>query len=382
MRINIVGAGPAGLFFASMMKKSFPDYVIRLFEQNGADATFGFGVVLSSRALHYLAQGDADLMRRLFRKMESWTDQHIIHRGETVVIDGSSYAAIERMTLLKELQVTCGAVGVQLNFNHRIDDPSVVEDCDILVGADGANSLIRDRHSEAFGTRKTDLANFYAWYGVDHPYVAHSLTFKHEARGIFCGHHYRYRPDRSTFVAEVDNDTWHSSGMYAMSNEERQKLIEEVFIDTLSGHRLLNNRSIWRRYRLVDNDRWHFGKIVLIGDALRSAHPSIGSGTRLAIEDSIALWRAFQKEDDRPEQIFARYQTERQPVRNKLNRAAELSIAWYEQIAEKIALAPFEFAYDYALRTGIMTSERLRAESPLFHDRYRRSVFAEAEAVA
>lgn len=161
--------------------------------------------------------------------------------------------------------------------------------------------------------------------------------------------------------------------MAAMSDEERRRLTESVFSDTLGGAELITNRSIWRRWRLVKNERWYTGNIVLLGDALRSAHPSIGSGARLAMEDAIALWRAFEAEGTDISAAFARYERERRPIRDKLNRAAELSIAWYESMAAKMSLAPYDFAYDYLLRTGVMTAERLAGESPGFVVRYEAS---------
>ncbi|MGE4482958.1 FAD-dependent monooxygenase [Acidocella sp.] len=378
MKIDIVGAGPSGLFFAYLMKRDFPHYRIRIFEQNPAEATFGFGVVFSGRALHYLSLGDAKLIERLSSRMQKWDDQHIVKNNERVVIDGSSYAAIERLTLLRELREACGQLDIPIQYEQRIVDLDLFEDCDVLVGADGANSILRDRYYDAFGTRVKDLGNFFAWYGVDHAYPAHTLTFKQNAEGTFCGHHYRYTPTRSTFVAEVDNATWYSSGMFEMSNEDRQILFERLFETTLGGQKLLNNRSNWKRYRLVENNRWHFGKVVLIGDALRTAHPSIGSGTRLAMEDAIALWYAFGQKKTNIETLFSSYEAERAPIRNKLNKAAAASIAWYEDMAAKMSMDIYRFAHDYAVRTGIMTVRRLAEESPQFSALYAERVGSQA----
>jgi len=178
----------------------------------------------------------------------------------------------------------------------------------------------------------------------------------------------------STFVAEVDSETWDSAGMAAMSDEERRALIEAVFADTLAGMPLISNRSIWRRWRRIDNENWHFKNIVLIGDALRTAHPSIGSGTRLAMEDAIALWRALDTEGDDVAAAFRTYEHSRRPIRNKLNTAMELSARWYEQMRGKMPLPPYQFAYDYLLRTNIMTADRLGRESPDFMRGYRADV--------
>jgi 2-polyprenyl-6-methoxyphenol hydroxylase-like FAD-dependent oxidoreductase len=371
MKITIAGGGPAGLYFAYLMKRSNPTYQVRLIEQNAADVTFGFGVVLSRRALKFIAQGDEAVVKRLRPRMESWGDQHIVHRGVRVVIDGSSYSAISRLRLLQELQALCRECGVELIFGERVPSKFDNRSCDVLVGADGANSLIRDDHADEFGPRVRDLQNYFAWYGVEHPYEAHTLTFRSNADGVFCGHHYRYTPSMSTFVAEVDADTWHHSGMAAMSDEERRQYTESIFSDTLHDKPLISNMSNWRRWRLIKNDCWSYANTVLIGDALRTAHPSIGSGTRLAMEDSIALWRAFQIEGDDIAAAFARYERERRPVRDKLNQASELSIAWYENMKTKMSLSPYELAYDYMLRTNIITPERLAADCAGFMAKYR-----------
>jgi 2-polyprenyl-6-methoxyphenol hydroxylase-like FAD-dependent oxidoreductase len=374
MKFKVVGGGPAGLYFAYLMKRSHPNYSVRVVEQNPSDATYGFGVVLSARALSFLEGGDSEAIARLTRRMETWGEQHIVHKGVRVVVDGSTYFAIQRLALLQELQKLCNEAGVDLEFGHRINSSVGGEDCDVLVAADGTNSAIRDSHTLAFDTRVMDLQNYYAWYGVEKPYDAHTLTFAQRDGDILCGHHYRFTPTMSTFVAEVDAKSWLSTGMSTMTDDERKRLFEDVFSDALGGNPLISNQSMWRRWRLVKNGRWYYRNIVLIGDAQRSAHPSIGSGTRLAMEDSIALWRAFKEEGTDVEAAFRRYERERRPVRDKLNRAAERSIDWYENMPEKMDLSPYDFAYDYLLRTGLMTSERLEQDSPKFMEHYRKNV--------
>jgi 2-polyprenyl-6-methoxyphenol hydroxylase-like FAD-dependent oxidoreductase len=377
VRINVVGGGPGGLFFAYLAKRHSPENVVTVFEQNGADVTYGFGVVLSGKALDFLTATSPALIERMYKRLEVWADQHLVVNGERIVVDGSAFSGVERIVLLQELQRLCREAGVETNFLNRVQDPAALRDCDLLVAADGANSLVRDSYADVFGTQAIDLQNYYAWYGVERGFAAHTLTFVDTEWGAFAGHHYRYKPHMSTFVPEVDDDTWMRSGMYAMDAEQRQALIEQVFAETLGGKPLISNRTIWRRWKLVKNLRWSHQNVVLIGDALRSAHPSIGSGTRLAMEDSIALWEALT---DSPGDVAAAlelYETRRKPGRERLNRAAELSIAWYEHLGEKMQLRPYDFAYDYLMRTGVMTPERLERYSPDFMRRYR-----EAHAVA
>jgi 2-polyprenyl-6-methoxyphenol hydroxylase-like FAD-dependent oxidoreductase len=370
MKIDIIGAGPAGLYFAYLMKQSHPDWRVRVFEQNPSDVTFGFGVVLSERALSFVAQGDESAVGRLIPQMQRWNEQHICVHGQRIVIDGSGYSAISRIALLNAFQTLCREQGVELIFGERVEQFAQRE-CDVLVGADGANSLIRERYAQAFQTEHVELSNYFAWYGVQRPYDAHTLTFLEHEGGAFCGHHYRYEPSMSTFVAEVDGATWQRCGFEAMSDEQRQVYVAQVFAQTLGGLPLISNKSNWRRWHLVKNHRWHHENIVLIGDALRTAHPSIGSGTRLAFEDAIALWQAFEEQGSDIGAAFALYEQRRRPIRDKLNRAAELSIAWYEDMAAKMRMQPYDFAYDYMLRTGIMTPQRLAQECPQFYERYQ-----------
>jgi len=366
LKIKVVGGGPAGLFFSYLMKKSFPNYQVEIVEQNPSDATYGFGVVFSGRALSFLEQGDAGVVERLKSNMQSWSDQHIVHKGQKVIIDGNSFSAIARITLLKELQALCRDIGVEMTFGKRIETEHPEDDCDILVAADGANSVTRDRYATEFQTQVQELENYFSWYGVETTYDAHTLTFIQQDDGVYCGHHYRYTPAMSTMVAEVDEQTWVSSGMQDMSNEERQIHFQNVFKQTLNGKPLVSNRSTWQRWRLVKNGKWHHKNIVLIGDAQRSAHPSIGSGTRLAMEDAIDLWRALQSAGTDIQTAFEQYEKQRRPIREKLNSAAEKSIAWYEEIAKKMSLSPEELALDYMLRTGLMTPQRLAQDSPRF----------------
>ena len=376
MRINVVGGGPAGLLFAYATKRAFPAYSVRVFEQNGADVTFGFGVVLSGVALEFLTAAAPDLVEHMAGRLQSWSDQHIVVNGRRVVIDGSAFAGVERIVLLEGLQKHCQDVGVEVVFSRRVEGLSDLQDCDLLVAADGANSMVRDSLADVFGTRAQDLQNYYAWYGVETSYEAHTLTFVETPDGVFTGHHYRYKPSMSTFVPEVDDRTWMRSGMNAMDAEARRRKVETVFADALGGRPLLTNRTNWRRSRMVKNMSWSHGNVVLIGDALRTAHFSIGSGTRLAMEDSVALWQALVDEPADMPAALALYERRRRPVRDRLNVAAENSIAWYEAVGDKIKLSPHDFAYDYLMRTGVMTPERLDRYSPRFMNDYRQTRLA------
>jgi 2-polyprenyl-6-methoxyphenol hydroxylase-like FAD-dependent oxidoreductase len=370
MYIKIAGGGPAGLYFAYLIKRSCPGYRVRVVEQNPADATYGFGVVLTGRALGFLQQGDPAVIDRLAQQMEHWSEQHIVLNGSTTVIDGLGISAIPRITMLRWLQEICAAQGVELEFGARLETLDD-DDCDVLVAADGTNSVIRDRYPLSFDTRVNDLQNYFCWYGADVPFPAHTINFKQTSQGLFCGHYYRYAPGRSTFVPEIDPHTWLACGMGEMTDEQRKAQIESVFADELQGTLLRTNRTIWRRWRLVTNGRWYSRNIVLIGDALRTAHPSIASGTRLAMEDAIALWRAFETHGNDINAAFRLYESQRRPIREKLDSAADKSIRWYETVDSRMDLPDYEFVLSYLSRTGVISNARLEKESPDFVRRYR-----------
>jgi len=373
LRVAIVGGGPAGLYLAYLLKQSDRTRDVRVFEQNPAGATYGFGVVFSERALQFLNDGSPDLVQRIEAETESWSGQNINVGGTTVFIDGSRGFAVERLQLLKLLQGLCAEVGVDMRFETRVS-LDALEGFDLVVGADGTNSVVRDALG-VFGTRLRESSNRFAWYGTMTRYECNALTFVRTEHGAFCGHHYRYKPQMSTFVAECDEAAWRGHRMAEMSEDERRHFSERIFASVLTAP-LISNRSTWNPWRVYCNERWHHGTVALIGDALRTAHPSIGSGTRLAMEDSIFLWRALERDDrDIPAALDA-YEAERRPIREKLNLAASRSIEWYEKMGEHMALAPHDFVYSFLTRTGRMSDERLRREAPQFMRAYETQVKA------
>ncbi|MGB7951157.1 MAG: FAD-dependent monooxygenase [Candidatus Binatia bacterium] len=366
MLIKIVGAGPAGLLFSLLIKRRFPAWRVEVFEQNPPDATFGFGVVFSQGALAFLERDVPDLHRQLVGYLESWPMQRIVHRGERVDIDGNGFSAIGRLELNRFLQELCHDAGVAIEYDRAIDDLDGVKNCDLLVGADGANSLVRRSLETAFEPQIEWLTNRFAWYGTPKRFDCLTLTFRTDDDGVFVAHHYRHSPTMSTFVVECDLATWRRAGLDRMSDEASRAYCERVFAPDLDGHSLVSNKSIWRQFPLVSSHRWHVGKTVLIGDALRTVHFSIGSGTRLAFEDAIALDRAFAEMGDDVPGALAAFERERRPVVDKLLAAANASSYWYERFAEKMALEPWQLAYDYMTRSGRMTDERLRELAPQF----------------
>ena len=372
MRVTILGAGPAGLYLAYLIKRRDRFAEVRVFEQNSADATFGFGVVFSDRALEFLNEGDAETFAAIVPHLESWTDITVGHRGERIRIDGVGFAAIGRLQLLRLLQARVRSVGVAPTFRHPIADVRELGDADLIVGADGVNSLVRRAHEAAFGATTTYLTNRFAWFGTSKPFETLTQTFRRTDLGDFNAHHYRYAPAMSTFLVEVNEATFTLAGFDRMSEAESAALCERVFADDLDGHRLVSNHSVWRRFPIVRNARWHHDRCVLIGDALHTAHFSIGSGTRLAMEDAIALDRALAAHPADLPAALAAFEAARRPILEKLVAAANASGAWYERFADHMALAPLEFAMSYLTRSGRIDPARLRQSSPRFAERYAR----------
>jgi 2-polyprenyl-6-methoxyphenol hydroxylase-like FAD-dependent oxidoreductase len=366
VKIHIVGAGPAGLLFALLIKRRFPEWRVSVFEQNPPDATFGFGVVFSLNALAFLERDVPDFHEQLVARLESWPMQRIVHRDERVDIDGNGFSAIGRLELNQFLQDLCAQAGVFIEYHHPIVALDEVKDCDLLVGADGANSLVRRELEEKFEPKIEWLTNRFAWYGTRRLFECLSLTFRNNADGSFVAHHYRHSSTMSTFVVECDQATWRCAGLDRMSDDDSRAYCERVFAADLQGSPLISNKSIWRQFPLLRTGRWSAGNVLLIGDALRTVHFSIGSGTRLAFEDAIALDAAFAAAGADVGRVLAEFERQRRPVVEKIIAAANASSYWYERLAEKMTLPPWKLAYDYMTRSGRMSDERLRELSPKF----------------
>jgi 2-polyprenyl-6-methoxyphenol hydroxylase-like FAD-dependent oxidoreductase len=372
LRIAVIGGGPGGLYFAYLWKKRHPDADIDLFEQNAAGATWGFGVVFSEQALEFLRADDPDTVDAITPRMESWKNITLNLRGESVEIDGVGFSSIGRLDLLTILQQRVRSVGAIPRYDTLVQSVDQLTGYDLIVAADGLNSLVRRSFEGDFGTSVSYSANKFAWYGTTKRFETLSQTFVEADRGAFNAHHYRYSASMSTFLVECDLPTWQRYSFADKTVEQSQAICEQVFASTLDGHRLVSNKSVWRNFPWIWNERWSFKNMVLIGDALHSAHFSIGSGTRLAIEDAIALTKALEAEGDISAGLN-RYQAERQPIVKKLVTAARTSADWYEKFPDHMKLGLMDFAYSYITRSGRIDDARLRAMSPAFMARYEAS---------
>ena len=372
MRIAVIGGGPGGLYFSYLWKKRHPGASIDLFEQNPAGATWGFGVVFSEQALEFLRADDPDTVEAIAPRMESWTNITLNLRGESVEIDGVGFSSIGRLELLDILQRRAASAGVTPRYNTLIQSVDQLAGYDLIVAADGLNSLLRRSFEGDFGASLSYSANKFAWYGTTKRFGTLSQTFVRTDLGAFNAHHYRYAPGMSTFLVECDSQTWERYGFAGKTIDESKAICERVFAATLDGHPLKSNKSVWRNFPWIWNEHWSFKNMVLIGDALHSAHFSIGSGTRLAIEDAIALVKALEAENDMAAALH-RYQAERQPIVKKLVTAARTSAQWYENFPDHMNLGLMDFAYSYITRSGRIDDARLRAMSPAFMARYEAS---------
>jgi len=371
MHIAILGAGPAGLYLAYLIKRRSPETAVTLVEQNPADATFGFGVVFSDRALEFLREDDEATYSAITPHMESWSDITIVHRGERVTIDGVGFSAIGRLKLLQLLQARARSVGVEPSYQRAVKSLGELGNVDLVVGADGVNSLVRRSNENRFGASVRLLTNRFAWFGTEKRFETLTQTFIETEAGSFNAHHYRYSSDLSTFIVEVDQPTFARAGFAEMGEAETRVFCEHVFAQTLDGHRLISNNSIWRQFPIVHNEHWSVDNCVLVGDALHTAHFSIGSGTRLAMEDAIALDRALAHSGNVGAALVA-YEAARRPTLEKLVSGANGSATWYEHFAEHMRLAPVDFAMSYITRSGRVDIERLRKLSPRFVAQFER----------
>jgi len=365
MRVLVVGGGPAGLYFSALLKSSNPDHDVTILERNPPGATYGFGVVFPEAALGYLGEADRDSHARIVEALETWRDLTIVHRDHAVRIDGNGFSGIARLELLQLLADFCHQAGVVVRHNveARARD---LEGYDLVVGADGINSVVRESARATFQPNIETLTNWFIWYGTQRVFDTLTLTFRASEDGHFVAHHYRYSPEMSTFIVECDAETHRAAGFSEMSDAESRRYCEGIFANDLEGNALISNASIWRRFSVTRVENWSDGNRVLIGDALRSVHFSIGSGTRLALEDAIALWRALVEFPNDVGDALRAFEAARRPVVEKLLNAAAGSYGWYEHIARHMRLEPLDLAYAYMTRSGRVDETRLRSIAPGF----------------
>ncbi len=360
-RVNILGGGPSGLYLALLLRQL--DYQVEVWERNPEDNTFGWGVVFSDATIASFEEPDPVFYGALKQHLRTWENVDIIYRGTLTSVAGNRFSGIARIDLLRVLQQRCRDLGVVLHFGVEVADPSTLRDCDLLVGADGVHSPLREHYPALFQSQLSLGSNRYVWYGTRAPFGGLTLTFRQRGRDLFMAHSYKYSDELSTFIVEVDADTW--SRMRGLSEEQGRDLLQKVFATELRGEPLLSNSSKWIQFVNVCNGRWWAENMVLLGDALHTAHFSIGSGTKLAMEDSLALWRTLRDGGD-----LAAFEAARRPKLDRFLEAARTSQRWFETVRSRLELEELPFCYEVMTRSSRVDDEILRKRDPAFAARY------------
>ncbi len=369
LKITVIGGGPGGLYFALLTKKRMPDCIIDVYEQNRPDDTFGFGVVFSDETLDEFLSADPDSYDMIQNSFAYWTDIVIEHKGFRTVVGGNGFAGCSRKTLLELLQKRCDAVGVNIHYSETIaveDITNRFSDSDLIVVAQGVNSPIRDAYETKLGTKTVLTRNKFTWLGSTRPLDAFTFFFRETEHGHFCAHTYQYEKGGSTWVVETTPECWSASGFDSMSEQESAAYLEQVFKEELQGHPFIQNRSIWRNFPTVTCEKWGTGKMVLLGDCKATAHWSIGSGTKLAMECAISLSDAVVKHGKVIDKILIDYDLERRTPVEITQHTAQVSLRWFENMPFHWVKERFAFAFSVMSRGKSVTWDNLKLRDEAF----------------
>ena len=364
MKIVCVGGGPAGLYFAILMKKSHPGHDITVFERNRPNDTFGWGVVFSDATLDNFAQADPQTHGEILQNFHHWDDIDVFFKGTKITSSGHGFSGIGRRKLLNILQTRAAALDVKQVFEAEVTADTSFSDADVVVAADGVNSTIRRRYAEYFKPDIDVRKCRYIWLGSHRKLDAFTFAFEETPWGWFQLHAYRFDEDTSTFIVETREETWRAAGLENVDTEGSIAFCERIFGKYLDGHRLMSNArhlrgSAWLNFNRVLCEKWHHGNVVLIGDAAHTAHFSIGSGTKLAMEDAIALSRTLTAQSD-VEAALESYQQERSVEALRLQSAARNRMEWFENVARYVHLDPLQFSYTLLTGSQRIGHENLR----------------------
>ncbi len=378
MKIAIVGGGPGGLYFAALMKQLDPTHEITLWERNAASDTFGFGVVFSDETLGGIGNADPVVAEYMSRRFARWADIDIHYRGEKLTVGGQGFAAMNRKELLQLLQQRTVELGVDVRFSTLAPPIAELEaEYDLVLASDGANSQIRSAYAEDFRTTMDVRPNKFMWLGTDQVFEAFKFFVKDTEYGTMQVHGYPYSETGSTFIVEMHEDVWKAAGFDStadtvfppgVSDEQAVEKIRSILSEELDGYDVLANNSKWLNFSTVRNESWRRGNVVLLGDAAHTAHFSIGSGTKLAMEDALALAACLHEHTDLETALEA-YETERRPVVESTQRAAQASLEWFESIGQYGKQDPVQFAFNLLTRSRRITQENLRLRDPEFAHR-------------
>ncbi|MEV0069979.1 MULTISPECIES: bifunctional salicylyl-CoA 5-hydroxylase/oxidoreductase [unclassified Amycolatopsis] len=374
MRISVLGGGPAGLYFAALAKQLGPGHEITVWERNAPDDTFGFGVVFSDETLGGIETADAQVHEAMSREFARWDDIDVHYRGEVHTSGGHGFAAMSRKRLLAILQERCRELGVDLRFRTEAPDPEQLSrDYDLVIASDGVNSGVRRRFADSFRPTLESRRCRYIWLGTDLVFDAFKFHVLETPHGIMQIHGYPYGRDGSTFILELHEDVWQQAFAPIAatdlgpgeSDEKSIELIRELCADVLGDHHVLANNSKWNTFGTVRCESWVHDNVVLLGDAAHTAHFSIGSGTKLAMEDALALVACLHEQDTVPDALAA-YEAERKPVVESTQRAAQASLEWFENLAQYTHQEPEQFAFNLLTRSRRVTYDNLKLRDPEF----------------
>jgi anthraniloyl-CoA monooxygenase len=382
MKIVSIGGGPAGLYFSILMKKAFPVCDMTVYERNAADDTFGFGVVFSDETLSNFEEADRESYREITRNFVYWSDIETHYKDRLLRATGNGFCGIPRVKLLQILHGRCAELGIRVEFKKDIADVSPFDSCDLVLAADGANSAIRSKFEQQFQPSIEWGRCKFCWLGTTLPLKAFTFIFRENEHGLWQIHAYPYSADRSTFIVEAHESVWKRAGFDNASEQDTVAYFERLFADHLKGHRLLTNRSIWRTFPTIRNEHWVHRNIVLMGDAAHTAHFSIGSGTKLAMEDAVALTAAFQRNGlgDVP-RALADYEAAHKPLTLRIQKAAQTSREWFENCGRYIHQDPVQFKFNLMTRSKRITYDNLRMRDAALVDSAR-DEFARSQGVA
>ena len=368
-KITVIGGGPGGLYFSILTKKRCPEIEIDLYEQNQPDDTFGFGVVFSDETLDGYRDADEKSYDMIRAEFAHWSDIVIEHKDERIAIGGNGFAGCSRVTLLNRMHDRCRELGVNLHFGEVVDPETIrsrFSDSDIIIAADGINSPIRNANEEAFGVTTDLRPNHFVWLGSKCPLDAFTFFFRKTEHGHFCAHTYQYEDGMSTWVIETTADCWEKSGFAQMSEQESADYIEAIFKDDLKGHSFITNRSLWRNFPKITCDKWDVDNIVLIGDNKATAHWSIGSGTKLAMDCAIGLSDAVVNNLSDYKAAFAAYEKARRTPVEIVQHNAQVSLVWFENMNYHWHKSPHEFAFSLMSRAKSITWDNLQMRDAKF----------------
>src|SRR3989441_4804716 len=348
------------------MKQADPTHDVTVLERNRPDDTFGFGVVFSDATLENFAEADRQSHEEITRAFAHWDDIDIHYQGQVLTSTGHGFSGMSRQRLLDILQRRCLELGVTLRFQADVTDLEPYRGADLVLAADGVNSLVRSQYAEHFKPCVDWRPNRFVWLGTTFPFRAFTFIFKESEHGLWRIHAYRYDERYSTFILEATETTWRRAGLDQASEDETVAFAERLFARELEGHPVLKNRSLWRSFPTVRNERWHWEHVVLVGDAAHTAHFSIGSGTKLAMEDAIALARALQRHGE-VKKALAAYEEDRRPEVERLQRSAQVSLEWFEETERYHGrLEPIQFAMSLLTRSLRVTHDNLKLRDPSF----------------